>query len=108
MSYVAAALNLLRIVRAMGPSCVQSWWVVRAEQHGTQGRPASPHRLDVVVGHAMPVVPQMVDLHGMHGPEHEDAQHQHHPIRGGARKAQRIVEGVAIAPRAAIRLAQDA
>jgi hypothetical protein len=40
------------------------------------------------------MVPQVIDLNGMHGTEHQHAQYQHDPVRPGTRKPQRVVEGV--------------
>jgi hypothetical protein len=41
----------------------------------------------------MPVVPQMVPLHGMHRAEHHQAEPEHDQIGRAARQPQRVVKG---------------
>jgi len=37
---------------------------------------------------------QVIDLHGVHRPQHQEAQGEHHPVVRGAGHAERIVIGV--------------
>ena len=52
----------------------------RPVEQSPPGAEARAVALQILIVHAMLVVLQVVALHGVHGPEHEHAHHEHHPL----------------------------
>jgi len=63
----------------------------RSTEHRLPSRHAGASRLDVLCAHAVPMVPQVIDLYRMHGAEHHDTQDEHRPFGGTPRDAKRVV-----------------